>query len=142
MRRHREAAAACARDFDRAPPGYGTAGNELGEHPVGHLAQLETVGISKREQRREHQPNEGRFEHTGKTLAKQNQRDQPDERRRHDFGFPRRAVESRKFGQGRFILLQHEHEKCDGENGEQDPEQAAHGGVLQPTLNHIPFMSS
>jgi len=133
LRRHRESPAARARDFDRPSPRCGTTGDELGQHPLADLAQLETIGVSERQERRDHHPDEGGFERVGKSLPKQRQRDQADQRESHDLRFERSAIEPGELRQRRFILLQYEHEQRDGKNGKQDPEQAAHDGVLQPT---------
>src|SRR5262249_15122174 len=144
LRGNRESSAARARDFDRPSPRCGTTRDEFGEHPLADLAQLETIGVSERQERRDHHPDEDGFERVGKTLPKQRQRDQADQREGHDLRFERRGIEPRELLQRRFILLQHEHQQHDGQNGKQDPEQAAHDGVLQPTLRlrqPVPFTS-
>ena len=118
------------------------ARDELGHYPVGHLAQLEAIGISEREQRRDHDPDESGFERVGETMPKQCERDQANQRKRHDLRFERRGIEPGEFCQRRFIPLQHEHKQRDRQDGKQDPEQAAHDGVLQPTLDQNPFTSN
>jgi hypothetical protein len=63
----------------------------------------------------------------GKTLAKQRERDEPNEDRRRDLGFERRALEMGEFVERHFILLQHQDEQGNRQRSQQDPEEAAHG---------------
>ena len=125
--RDRETAAAAARNFDRAPPGRCATRHELGEHPVGDIAQLETIGVSQQKEQRDGRPDEHRFEDVGKTLAKQRERDEPDEDQRRDLGFERRVLEMGEFVERHLILPQHEDEHGNRQRSEQDPEEAAHG---------------